>query len=87
MDVLRGRRVGHALRRPAGEPDGRRGLPGHRGGGPVAAAEVHPADGQRRRPHGEEDHPGAGPAVPGKPLHILGLYRLLLREGLHRRTV
>lgn len=87
MDVLRGRRVGHALRRPAGEPDGRRGLPGHRGGGPVAAAEVHPADGQLCRPHGEEDQLRAGPAVPGKPLHLPGLYRLLLREGLHRGAV
>ena len=43
--------------------------------------------GQRRRPHGEEDRPGAGPAVPGKPLYLPGLYRLLLREGLYRRAV
>ena len=56
MDVLCGWRVGDTLRQPAGEPDGRRRLPGHRGGGSVAAAEVHPADGKRRRPHGEEDH-------------------------------
>ena len=78
---------GHAQRQPAGEPDGRRGLPGHRGGGPVAAAEVHPTDGQRRRPHGEEDHSGTGPAVPGKPLHLPGLCGLLLRNRLHRGAV
>ena len=49
--------------------------------------EVHPADGKRRRPHGEEDHGGTGSAVPGEPLHLPGLYRLLLREGLHRGAV
>ena len=42
---------------------------------------------QRRRPHGEEDHLRAGPAVPGEPLHIPGLYLLLLWYGLRRRAV
>lgn len=56
-------------------------------GGPVAAAEVYSADGQRRRPHGKEDHPGAGPAVPGEPLHIPGLCSLLLWRKLHRGAV
>lgn len=37
MDVLCGRRFGHALRRLSGQPHGHRGFPGHRGSGPVAA--------------------------------------------------
>ena len=41
MDVLRRRRFGHALRRPAGQPHGHRGLPGHCGPGPVAVSYTH----------------------------------------------
>ena len=34
---------------------------------------VHPADRQLCRPHRQENHPGPGPAVPGKPLYVPGL--------------
>ena len=53
----------------------------------LAAPQVHPPDGKRRRPHRKEDHQGAGPVVSGKPLVLHGLCGLLLQHHLHPRNI
>ena len=87
VDVLGGRRAGQALAGHPGQPDERPGVPGHRGKGPLEADGLHPAHGQRRRPHGEGAESGPGGAVPGKPVHIFRFCGLLLRDRLSGGTV